>query len=222
MGSFATIAQTRRAAQAAAERAVPRTADPVSYRPTAAFFIQLRRFLGLSVDQAAAHLQTSPELIASLETGTLSRLPPWPQTYKIVWAYASMAGFDPTPALDSLHFHILQVAADEPGQHALEPGHKSVASAFAIRKLLTSWMPRRWPVWRLASVGLLLMVAGLGAQSSSLEAEMTKLPAPLGGIVRYAKETLLFKTSRTFEGMTWIDVDNPRSRRADKLQTKRR
>jgi hypothetical protein len=219
MGSFATIAQTRRAAQAAAARAVPRTADPVSYRPTAAFFIQLRQFLGLSVDQAAAHLQTSPEVIAALETGTLSRLPPWPQTYKIVWAYASMAGFDPTPALDSLHFHILQVAADEP---ALERDPVPAAPAFAVRELLTYWMPRRWPVWRLISAGFVLMVAGLGTQSSSLEAAMTKLPAPLGAMVRYAKETLLFKTSRTFEGMTWIDVENPRTRRADKLPAKRR
>ncbi len=218
MGSFAMIAQTKRATQAAAARAVPIVANPETYRPTAAFFAQLRQYLGLTRDQVAAHLQTYPKVIAALETGSLSDLPPWPQTQTIVWNYASMAGIDPAPALHSLQLHIvptIPVSAPE-----LDPG--SDARTVSIPEILTSWMPRRWPVWRMATVGLALMVAGMGAQSSTLEAAMTKLPGPLGGAVRYAKEALLFKTSRTFEGMTWIDVDNPRTRRADKLPMKRR
>ena len=85
MGSFAMIAQTKRATQAAAARAVPIVANPETYRPTAAFFAQLRQYLGLTRDQVAAHLQTYPKVIAALETGSLSDLPPWPQTQRF-WA----------------------------------------------------------------------------------------------------------------------------------------
>ena len=219
MGSFATIAQTQRAARAAAAGAVSKTADPQSYRPTAIFFLQLRQYLGLTPVQVAAHLKTHPEVIAALETGTLSRLPSWPQTHQLVWAYAAMASIDPTPALHSLQFHFVAVTA---GESTPEPQAAPPARMVAIRKFLTSWMPRRWPIWRIAAVGVALMIAGLGTQSSMVEAAMTNLPAPLGGAVRYAKDAILFKTSRKFEGMTWIDVDNPRTRRADKLPIKRR
>lgn len=219
MGAFAKIAQTRRTAHAAAAIAGFPVANAETYQPTAAFFAQLRQYLGWTREQAAAHLKTFPAVIAALETGALSDLPSWPQTQQIVRNYASLAGIDPSPALHSLKHHVLPAV---PAVPTAEPNPKPLTRTFAFRDIFFSWMPRRWPVWRIAIVGVVLIVAGLGTQSTTLEAAMTNLPAPINGVVRYTKEALLAKPSRTLEGMIWIDVDNPRSRRADKLPMKRR
>lgn len=221
MGSFATIAQTRRNAQASTARAVPDRAPPESYRPSAAFFCQLRQYLGLTREQVATYLQTYPTVIAALETGALADLPPWTQTRVIVWNYATLAGIDPAPALHSLEVH-LAPSALVPVPPDIEQGDEASARPANVLKIMSAWMPRRWPILRILTVSALLMVAGLFSQTSVLEAAVSKLPAPLGGFVRYAKEALLVTTSRKFEGMTWIDVDNPRTRRADKLPMKRR
>ena len=59
---------------------------------------------------------------------------------------------------------------------------------------------------------------GLGASGSMLQAAMTNLPAPIAQVVRSANDAVLAGFSRKFEGMAWIDVDDPRSRRSDKLR----
>ena len=51
-----------------------------------------------------------------------------------------------------------------------------------------------------------------------LQAAMTNLPAPIAQVVRSANDAVLAGFSRKFEGMAWIDVDDPRSRRSDKLR----
>lgn len=228
MGSFAAIAQTRRTAEAVSARSIsvrstPQLADADTYRPTAAFFGQLRQYLGLTREQAAVRLQTHPSVIAALETGTLSDLPPWWQTHHIVSTYTAMAGIYPAPALHSLELCYFPAAvAVQVSEPENEPDTGVTVRRSSRFQFLASIMPRRWPLWRIAVVAGVLMVAGLGAQSSMLEAAVSKLPAPVGDMVRHAKNALLFKTTRTFEGMTWIDVDNPRTRRADKLPIKRR
>ncbi|MEQ1696308.1 MAG: helix-turn-helix domain-containing protein [Hyphomicrobiaceae bacterium] len=223
---MAAIAQKRRNARAAVAPPVPKIADPESYRPAAAFFAQLRQYLGLTREQAAFQLQTYPAVIAALETGTLSDLPPWPQTRLIVWRYASLAGIDPAPAIHSLEDHFYPSAVAVQNKDDPDPANSARKIESARKTLdltyLASKLPRRWPVWRITAVASVLLLAGVGTQSTMLEAAIVKLPAPVAGVIRQMKNALHLKSTRTFEGMTWIDVDNPRTRRADKLPTKRR
>lgn len=79
-------------------------------------------------------------------------------------------------------------------------------------------MPSLWPVGRIATFAALFALLGLATQTTALQATMmTKLPRPIASAMRQAQDAVLIRVSRKFEGMTWIDVDDPRSRRSDKL-----
>ena len=87
-----------------------------------------------------------------------------------------------------------------------------------MERFLTTFLPTRWPVRQIATFAALFALLGLATQTSALQATMmTKLPAPVAHAMRAAQDAILIRVSRRFEGMAWIDVDDPRSRRSDKL-----
>jgi len=259
MSMFAAIAQTKRneqkLAQAAPAIVLPAAQPAVSpldetYSQTASFFIKLRQYLGLTREQAAAHLQTYPFVIAALETGNFADLPPWPHTRRIVWDYAALARIDPTPALHCLELCLEETAqaalrsANTPSQPSVRPNQIATLtqqSADDIDEIhddagsdqddtpqpsliqrLSACMPSTRLALRISAVMILLSVAGLFTQGWVAQAAMTNLPAPVGSLIREAREAVLLRTSAKFEGMIWIDVADPRSRRADKLPVKPR
>ncbi len=63
----------------------------------------MRRHTGLSIHQTAAMLQTEAEVIAALEAGAVAELPVWPETVRIVQAYAALSGVDPAFPLNALY-----------------------------------------------------------------------------------------------------------------------
>ncbi len=67
-----------------------------------ALFTAMGRASKMSRQQLAARLQTSPELITALETGTLGELPEWEDIAPIVVRYASMMNIDERPVLRRL------------------------------------------------------------------------------------------------------------------------
>ena len=193
--------------------------DSGTYGQTGLFFVQLRQYLGLSLDEVAARLESYPAVISALETGTVDDLPPWSQTHRIVSAYAALAGLDPAPALHCLMLHV------SPVPNEAEPVKKRIAGLafkWPSMSILPAWLPRRLPVWRIAAVATAFTILGLGTQTNMIEAAMGQLSAPIAKVIRHAQDTVLVSVSRKFEGLTWIDVDDPRSRRSDKLLRKPR
>lgn len=194
-----------------ASAARPGDASPALHAETAQFFAELRRYMGLSEHQAAALLQTDPDVIGALEAGDIATLPPWPEVHRIVSAYVLLAGIDPTPALASLEHHC-QLARPQPAElsrSAAPPPAQSNPARPARR---------RWPVRSIAAVALLLAVVGVaGTRQSLVQAAMTSLPAPAARAVRRAHDAVLIQFAPKVEGMAWIDVDDPRTRRSDKL-----
>ncbi len=69
----------------------------------ASYFVWMRRHTGLSIHQTAELLQTEAEVIAALEAGAVTELPVWPETVRIVQAYAALAGVDPASPLNALY-----------------------------------------------------------------------------------------------------------------------
>lgn len=230
-----------------------------AYGETGLFFVQLRRYLGLTVDQAAASLYTHPSVINALENGVIADLPPWPQTCRIVETYAAMARLDPEPAL-----HCLKIVCNPPQTASQPPRRTQGLSRLAADSLvplgpgssnITTSIPhafvpqasrpaatrpaqapgvqpvrrphlnlsalRRWPLGRIAAVGAIASLVGVATQTTALQAAMTTLPAPVAKAMRQAQDAVLVATSRKFEGMAWIDVNDPRTRRSDRLRTHR-
>ena len=65
----------------------------------AVIFKEMRRALGLSMEQIAGRLATSAEIIAGLESGALPALPESSELHRIVTAYAALLGLDARPIL---------------------------------------------------------------------------------------------------------------------------
>lgn len=72
-------------------------------------------------------------------------------------------------------------------------------------------------------------LAGLGAAaalaslvwSSMLQGAIVMLAPPLAGAVRHVRELIVVQMAPEREGLRWIEVADPRSRRGDKLQIAR-
>jgi hypothetical protein len=226
-------------------REAARNADREPGRPAvspaeiANVFVQLRHYLQISLHQAAALLNTDADIIAALESGAVRDLPAWPETTRIVRAYAGLANIDPGPVLRGLEALVRSSsrnpAARIPARQTLAPapyaagadhehdGLDDVADdAAGPARPWSSRLPSRSMVWRMCSVAAFLAVLGVGSQQGVLQAAVGKLPAPVAQLARDTSDMLLVRVSSRFEGLPWIDVADPRSRRGDKLRSKPR
>ncbi len=69
----------------------------------ASYFVWMRRETGLSIHQTAAILHTEAYVIDALEAGDTASLPAWPQTARIVHAYAALTGVDASAPLNAIY-----------------------------------------------------------------------------------------------------------------------
>ncbi len=199
------------------------------------FFVDLRRAFRASQAQIAAHLATRPDIIAALEAGHVRALPPWPETTRIVRGYAALASLDPRPALHSLEM-LLQAEALSPTPPPAskpklarlpaprtaprhdEPFDDEDAGALGnLRELWDSGVGQAARVLLAITIPVALVV--LVTQTSVLEAAVSKLPPPVARFVRGAQNYVIVQFAPVRDGLRWIDVPDPRSRRTDKLRT---
>jgi len=219
---------------------------------SAGLFRDLRRVLKLSLPQIALRLGTRIEVIEALETGNARRLPPWPETVRVVTAYTGLARIDPRPVLAIIHDEMVLAAAAREELGATRPLLRARALLLAITAPVAAALSAAAGALaigrnaaraaRVAAAGrrrdaenpgrkrlLLLLLAGgapllLGtalARPGMLEATVSALPSPLARLVRGIEDYALQHMAPTHDGLKWIEVDDPRTRRTDKLQSSR-
>jgi hypothetical protein len=71
----------------------------------------------------------------------------------------------------------------------------------------------------LFSVTLVVALIVLVTQTSVLEAAVSQLPGPMKRFVRGAQNYVIVSLAPVRDGLRWIDVSDPRTRRGDKLRT---
>ena len=238
--------------------------DPVPVQQMAAevahFFHELRLALQLSPMQAAHALSTRVDIVAALEAGTVSALPPWPETCRIVRTYAGYAGLDPRPVLYSLEQIFgavprapvpapprrprlpnltrggapllralrgggggaaLKAIGGDGGRAALKAlgggGRRAAAAARNVRDVVNEHAGR--PGMALFAVTMGVAMILLITQTAVLEAAVSQLPPSMKRIVRGAQNYVIVQFAPVRDGLRWIDVPDPRTRRSDKLQT---
>jgi hypothetical protein len=191
----------------------------------ARFFADLRRALRLTLPQAAYYLQVRAEVIEALETGQVEYLPPWPETARIVMTYASMAGVDGRPALNAMGALIAELsrmAATEQqiASYASQAGGHFMRAGSAIANG-ARWLPqqavqqvRQRPQRALYALSLPLGLLLLMMHTSVFDV----VAKPFGATVRWVSGYFQEHFAPVRDGMRYIEVDDPRSRRADKLQ----
>jgi hypothetical protein len=197
-------------ADAARARAMEERRDALAREEAARFFCDLRRGLRLARVAVANRLATNVSVIEALETGALDRLPPWPQTVRIVSDYTSLLGLDPRPVLNALHAAIIQHQQLQARQGWMR---RQLRKVTALTGTLSAARHERAHALTWAAglavpavlVGSLLLTSGL--QASQL--------APLASVLGFDRDQA--ETIKRLEGLKWIDAADPRQRRGDKL-----
>lgn len=206
----------------------------------ARFFRDLRGALSLSPIQAANALATRVDIVAALEAGQIGALPPWPETCRIVRTYAGFAGLDPRPVLSVLEQLFVLAPRDPapaapirqkrparsgaalaPGKPILQAigggGRRAAEAARNVRRAVNDHAGKPGMALFTVTLGVALIV--LITQTAVLEAAVSQLPPSMKRIVRGAQNYVIVRMAPVRDGLRWIDVPDPRTRRGDKLQT---
>jgi transcriptional regulator with XRE-family HTH domain len=182
------------------------------------FFRDLRRNFKISQPEIASRLSTRIEIIAALEAGDVRNLPPWPETCRIVQTYTSLAGLDPRPVLRLIEMMQMRMGRQPAVAHTYE-------DEAGIFSRAASGMKRGWSggIGRglrvLVALSIPVALILLVTQTSVLEAAVARLPPPVKRLVRGAQNYVIVQLAPVRDGLRWIDVPDPRSRRGDKLPT---
>jgi transcriptional regulator with XRE-family HTH domain len=242
-------------------RKAPYQAPQVSPRAPGAeigaLFRDLRRILGLSLADLANRLGTRIDVVTALERGEIGKLPPWPETQRIIAAYTSMARIDPRPVLGFIRQEMVNHSARRPASRGplRQPfGLLAKATATATSRVLSttrsaasavlgagsavtqSWVESeaagmdddvRSGAWlgRTGIMVLLLLSLSLGTylvRSAGMDGALADLKAPVARLVDKAQTFIMDQTAGVAGGeqqLKWVDVDDPRSRRSDRLQS---
>ncbi len=200
----------------------------------ARFFRDLRGALSLTPAQVAQALATRVDIIAALEMGQIGALPPWPETCRIVRTYAGFAGLDPRPVLHSLE-QLFTAAPRAPAPKVRTPrrpfsersapimaalgdgGRRAANAARHAHQVVNDRAGR--PGMALFTVTLGIALILLITQSAVLEAAVSQLPPSMKRFVRGAQDYVIVRLAPVRDGLRWIDVSDPRTRKGDKLQS---
>lgn len=218
-----------------------------SREAVARLFRDLRAALRVTPHQIAAHLVTRSDTIAALEAGDFEHLPPWHETSRIVLAYTALAGIDGRPVLAAVADVVrrsphapLQLAAPvakpaatpmQAPPQALPPERPRAAnvSTFVRAGSAIANGAKRFPAGALKQVrqrpqrALYAVSLPLGLvmfmfNTSTLQAAFSNVPRPIARVAQDVRQYFQVQFAPVREGLRWIEVDDPRRRRADKLR----
>jgi hypothetical protein len=184
------------------------------------FFVDLRRAFRATQAQVAQRLATRIDIIAALEGGHVRALPPWPETCRIVRSYAGLAGLDPRPALALLELLMqAEVYAPAPPPRRRKKARRRPLAG-AGERLKELWEGRAGQAVRMAVVLTVpITIILLVTQTAVLEAAVARLPPSVARVVRGAQNYVIVRFAPVRDGLRWIDVPDPRTRKGDKLHT---
>jgi transcriptional regulator with XRE-family HTH domain len=194
-------------------------------------FRNMRAAMRLSREALARRLATTPGTVEDFETGTISNLPHWRETTRIVRGYCETLRLDPDPILWRIQNHLraggqadsptraADVRPPSPPPAVLRKGHARSEGDWgrsARRK------GRR--VLRLFAVSTPLALAAAAVYFANtapapVYRAIAQLPAPLSATARAGLDQLLLISAPRRDGLRWIDVGDPKLRKVDKLQT---
>ena len=223
-------ARAHAAATLVAQRAQPPRQDV--QHSIASFFRELRRTLGVSPHQAAAHLVAPVAVIEALETGNFWVLPAWPENARIVMAYTAAAGIDGQPVLNAIAECLRQsrpaqkstatgiarrTATHVPSDRLRRAGSAIKEGARRLPKEALNEARNR-PVRALYTMALPIGAVILLLNTSLLQSALTHLPGTFVQMLEGGRDMLTQYWAPVRDGHRMIDVDDPRQRRGDKLQ----
>lgn len=185
-------------------------------------FRDLRHAIGLSPYQIAAELMTRVEYIAALEQGDFEYLPSWPETVAIVNGFAALGRVNADLVLAAMAEQFPQsVQATRfpprpnpvlaPGLNGIPLARAKAAIVEGARQLPRQVRERPQRALYAATIPLLVLIAAVNPAMAK------RAVAPIVYMSQNAMDYVHVAFPPVREGLRWIEVDDPRTRRGDKL-----
>lgn len=188
-------------------------------------FRNMRLSLRLSRDAMARRLGIQASIVDSFEAGVVTALPHWKEIARIVGGYCELVRIDPEPILWRVSSQ-LQAAAGQTRTASVRrhsPPASSVPARRAERTTPRSGRGRRRARTLFVLTAPIAFLAGAIYVAQTLPTEVYRgirlLPDPIAGPVRAGFDYFLLLTAQRRDGLRWLETGDPRSRKADKLQT---
>ena len=194
-------------------------------------FRNMRAAMKVSRETIARRLATSTAAIDSFEAGAITALPHWKETARIIRGYCELLRIDPEPILwrmrDLMKAPPTEVKVLAPPPVARPRTAISVSRAPAAgeaeparerpsgrRRTARALFAVSTPIAVVASVAILAQVA-----PASVYHAVGLLPGAIESPARAGLDYVVLLMAPRREGLRWIEVGDPRLRKADKLQT---
>ena len=188
-------------------------------------FHSMRVSMKASRETIARRLAITVATIDTLEAGALAAFPHWRETERIVRAYCELLRLDPEPILWRIRSQLRALAAP-PRSPAPGPSppplplvvRASGSAGRAAARFPSGRRPTRLLLALAASLGLVAVGACVTFVPGAAYRAMRVLPQALRGPARAGLDQLMLLTATRYDGLKWVDVGDPRVRKADKLQ----
>ncbi len=206
----------------------------------------MRLALGMTPGELALRLGTTVDLIMTLEQGRLRALPHWEETQRIIAGLCSLHRVDPRPILQRIYEQTSPTHLGAPPERAPSALHRTADRTGGRTKVPAATAeptPRRGAAktagrspaskkqWRapqrgrgralMAVAGPMVLIAAavwtVQAQPRALRDVIAVLPASISKPVLGGLDALAVSLSPRRDGLRWIEVADPSSRKADKL-----
>jgi transcriptional regulator with XRE-family HTH domain len=184
-------------------------------------FRTIREQEGLAISVLARRVGATPATIEVLESGQLSAFPGRAELTRLLAAYAVIAATDLTPIaqrLDKLLPHLTEIERQQAAAHQEYFGEHHATQTLTQR---TRFKSMRVLLAGAPLLAILVLATTAHTSPQTLLAVTDTMPALMRG---YAKSGLAMITPVKLtqsDGLVWIEVADPRSRKADRLMTSR-
>lgn len=205
-------------------------------------FTNMRLAMKVSRDTIARRLATSSFIIEAFETGTVSNLPHWRETARIVRGYCDLLRLDPEPILWRIksHYHAsglpLGLLAHDGTRPPGTQGQGVDAPVTTVRtqtQTTSRQSDARAERRRRRRRGRLLVLSAPVLLAGLLTLAAQRAPGPVYAAVGLLPDgpraaltavfnALIETVAPVRDGLRWVDVSDPQLRKSDKLQTSRR
>jgi hypothetical protein len=202
--------------------------DGVRDEQLAQIFRNMRLAMRVSRETIARRLATSPSTVDSLEQGAVGALPHWKETCRIVRAYATLARVDAEPILRHIRDQLQALARQSrtPTPVEFTSGRPVTRTQPTVPRsqrgeVRASRRRRRTRVLFAVSAPLALAAALVylaQAAPQPVYGAIGLLPEAAERVVRAGLDYVVVLSAPRRDGLRWIDVSDPRVRKADKLQ----
>lgn len=194
-------------------------------------FRNMRLSLKASREAIARRLTTSTATLDNFEAGAITALPHGKETARIVRAYCELLRLDPEPILWRIRTELQAAAASRTVSHqpppppylaeqgvprphpAAAPAHPEKPTQRRRRRRGRALFAVSAPIVLAATVVYLVQLAPKPAYRA-----VALLPGSIGVPARAGLDYLVMLTAPRRDGLNWVEVDDPRTRKADRLQ----